>query len=367
VHHRGLACRAYATAGGGRPGPVHVNFPLREPLAPVHEELDAAAWGGRPDGRPWVDAIDDGPEPEAATIAALRERVAATERGAIVCGTTRGDPQVEPLDLARATGWPLLADPASGYRFGWDRHPNVVSHYDLLLRAPRFADAQRPQLVIRVGDTPTSKPLRAWLADVDQVVVDPDLAWHEPTRQAGTLVRGDAELLGRLAEPGRPRAEGWLEAWRHADDLVPDALAATPDPFEPKVWNAVAEAAPEDATLWVASSMPIRDVEALMPATEKRLRLYSNRGANGIDGTVSSALGAALAGGRRVVLLVGDVALLHDLGGLVAARRLGAELTIVCANNGGGNIFDHLPVAASAGRDGLHARRVARRGPGGGG
>jgi 2-succinyl-5-enolpyruvyl-6-hydroxy-3-cyclohexene-1-carboxylate synthase len=114
------------------------------------------------------------------------------------------------------------------------------------------------------------------------------------------------------------------------------------------VWRAVFDAAPDVATVWVASSMPIRDAEAYVPSNEKRIACLSNRGANGIDGTIASATGAALAGGEPTLVLIGDVALLHDIGGLLAARRLGADLTVVCANNGGGNIFDHLPVAASA-------------------
>jgi 2-succinyl-5-enolpyruvyl-6-hydroxy-3-cyclohexene-1-carboxylate synthase len=140
----------------------------------------------------------------------------------------------------------------------------------------------------------------------------------------------------------------WLRDWREADELVPAALADAPAAFEPKVWLRAVEEAPPGAIVWVASSMPIRDVETFVPSDEKQLTFLSNRGANGIDGTVSSAAGAALATGRPVVLLIGELALLHDTGGLLAARRAGAELTIVCANNGGGGIFDFLPVAGVA-------------------
>jgi 2-succinyl-5-enolpyruvyl-6-hydroxy-3-cyclohexene-1-carboxylate synthase len=120
------------------------------------------------------------------------------------------------------------------------------------------------------------------------------------------------------------------------------------EPFEPLVWNAVAEAAEPGSILWIASSMPIRDVEAFMPGSDKPLTVLANRGANGIDGTVSSAMGAAIATGRRTYVLIGDLALVHDLGGLAAARRAGVGLTVVCANNGGGGIFDFLPVAGAA-------------------
>jgi 2-succinyl-5-enolpyruvyl-6-hydroxy-3-cyclohexene-1-carboxylate synthase len=284
--------------------------------------------------------------------------VSGARRGAIVAGGVRGEAPLAALELARSAGWPVLADALSGLRCGPPDRANVVAHYDLLLRVQRFADEHRPDLVIRVGDTPTSKPLRAWLAGCEQVVLDPDRAWHEPTREAGTLVAAGPELLGALAAHAAAADGGWLESWQRADRTVLPALVATPDPFEPRVWGAAADAAPEDATLWVASSMPIRDVEAFLPSMAKRLRVLSNRGANGIDGMASSALGAALAGPGRTLLLTGDLALLHDLGGLMAARRLGAELTIVCANNGGGGIFDHLPVAASADPD-AYERHIA--------
>jgi 2-succinyl-5-enolpyruvyl-6-hydroxy-3-cyclohexene-1-carboxylate synthase len=125
-------------------------------------------------------------------------------------------------------------------------------------------------------------------------------------------------------------------------------LADAPPDFEPRVWLKAIEDAPPRAIVWVASSMPIRDVETFVPSSENPLTFLSNRGANGIDGTVSSAAGAALASGRPVVLLTGELALLHDVGGLLAARRAGADLTIVCANNGGGGIFDFLPVAGAS-------------------
>jgi 2-succinyl-5-enolpyruvyl-6-hydroxy-3-cyclohexene-1-carboxylate synthase len=288
------------------------------------------------------------PPPAAGAPPAVEALVGSARRGAVVAGSLRGDPPLAALELARRAGWPLLADPLSGLRCGAPEQGNVIAHYDLLLRAEAFAAGHRPDLVVRVGDTPTSKPLRAWLAGTDQVVLDPDGAWHEPTREAETIVPAGPELLGALAEHASAAEPDWLESWARADRLVPAALAEVPDPFEPKVWAAVADAAPAGAVLWVASSMPIRDVEAYVPSGAKPLRFLSNRGANGIDGMASSALGAALASGAPALLLTGDLALLHDLGGLVAARRLGAELTIVCANNGGGGIFDHLPVAGAA-------------------
>ena len=280
----------------------------------------------------------------------MARRIAPVERGAIVCGMTP-DEVAEPVAaLARATGWPVLADATSGVRCGRHDRSQVVAHYDVLLRSNEFAAACQPQLVLRIGDTPTSKSLRAWLAQSSQLLVDPHGVWHEPTRLAETVVRASpSALCATLAEAlDEPDDTSWLRAWRAADELVPEALAATPDPFEPKAWTAVAASAPDDAVVWVASSMAIRDVESFFPACAKPLRLLANRGANGIDGTVAAAAGAALATGRPTYLLTGELALVHDVSGLLAAARLGADLTVVCTNNGGGGIFDFLPVAAAA-------------------
>jgi 2-succinyl-5-enolpyruvyl-6-hydroxy-3-cyclohexene-1-carboxylate synthase len=339
IHHRALACRAFYTAGGGRPGPVHLNFPLREPLAPSPEELEPADWRGRDDGRPWTE---------------LRESRAAMDplplppgRGVVVCGPT-SESIAEPVGRTAARlGWPVLAEPTSGLRCGPHDRSHVVAHYDVLLRVPEFAERERPQVVVRVGDMPTSKPLRGWLADARQVVIDPHAAWNEPTRRAESLLRSPAAAALDALQGERATAD-WLERWRAADAVVPAALAAAPDAFEPKILAGLELELPDAALVWVSSSMPIRDVEALFPQSSKKLRFLANRGANGIDGVVSSALGAALASRQPTWLLTGELALLHDVGGLLAARRAGTELNVVCLDNGGGGIFDFLPLAEHA-------------------
>ncbi|HLM10664.1 MAG TPA: 2-succinyl-5-enolpyruvyl-6-hydroxy-3-cyclohexene-1-carboxylic-acid synthase [Thermoleophilaceae bacterium] len=344
IHHRALACRAYWTAAGGRPGPVHLNFPLREPLAPVREELDPAVWQGRPEGRPWTELRE---APRRASAADLPD---LPGRGVLVCGPGAPPVAAAAARLACSLGWPILAEPTSGLRCGDHDRSQVVAHYDVLLRVPEFAERRRPELVLRVGDMPTSKPLRAWLADVEQVVIDPHAIWNEPTRRARIVLATEPatlldELAGRAAE--RPEA-GWLEGWREADALVAEALADSPADFEPKLLASVLDELPDEALVWVSSSMPIRDVEAFFPESHKRISLLANRGANGIDGVVSSALGAALATGLPTWLLTGELALLHDVGGLLAARRAGARLNVRCIDNGGGGIFDFLPVAEHA-------------------
>jgi 2-succinyl-5-enolpyruvyl-6-hydroxy-3-cyclohexene-1-carboxylate synthase len=286
--------------------------------------------------------------------AAELERVAArlcrTSRGVIVCGPTGERIAGTAARLAARLGWPILAEPTSGLRCGGHDRSHVVAHYDVLLRVGAFAERRRPELALRLGDMPTSKPLRGWLGGVPQVVVDPHGAWHEPTRSAGLVLQAaPGPLLEGLADSTAAEPDpAWLAAWRDADALVPGALAESPEGFEPKILADLEAELPERALVWLSSSMPVRDVEAYFPQSEKDLRFLSNRGANGIDGVVSSAAGAALASARPTWLLTGELALLHDLGGVMAARRAGADLTIVCLDNGGGGIFDFLPVAEHA-------------------
>lgn len=336
---RGLACRAYWTALDGRPGPVHLNVPLREPL--VLSEPLAPADDGRPDGAPWV-------RREAAAPGAPARLPDLPARGIVVAGRHEREPELAGAIAAFAerTGYPLLADPLSGARRGGAS----IDHYDFLLRDAAFCAEHAPDLVIRVGDLPTSKPLRTWLADrpeADQVALDAESAWQDPASALSLVLTGDpARTLEAMAADVQPDP-GWLAAWRTRDALAAQAIAASlgDELSEPAVAAALGRWLPPEATLFVASSMPVRDVESFLAARDRGPRVLSNRGANGIDGTVSSAFGAAAAGEGPVVLLLGDVALAYDIGGLLAARRLGLAMTIVLLNNDGGGIFHFLPVA----------------------
>ncbi|HEX2071770.1 MAG TPA: 2-succinyl-5-enolpyruvyl-6-hydroxy-3-cyclohexene-1-carboxylic-acid synthase [Thermoleophilaceae bacterium] len=362
THLRALACRAWWTAGGGLPGPVHLNLPLREPLAPVVEELDANDWRGREDGRPWVEVREGAVVPDADAVRAVATRIVDARRGAIVCGGVAGAPPSSRVNgstaevvarLAAEVGWPVLAEPTSGLRCGDHDRSHVVAHYDVLLRDEGFADGQRADLVLRIGDMPTSKSLRAWVGRAEQVVIDPQAVWNEPTRTAETILAANPTLTcdalaAAIGGRGTGADSGWVGRWRAADAVVGSAFAAASDEFEAKAYAGIEGALPEDALIWVSSSMPIRYVESYFPSSSKPLRFLSNRGANGIDGVVASAAGAALATRRSTFVLIGEIALLHDVGGLLAARRAGVDLTIVCVNNGGGGIFDFLPVSEHA-------------------
>jgi 2-succinyl-5-enolpyruvyl-6-hydroxy-3-cyclohexene-1-carboxylate synthase len=344
---RQLACRAFSTAAGDRPGPVHLNFPLREPLvldAPLPEDPVA----GRAGGRPWVQpAVDRAAASPIATPS-------PSARGVIVAGRSERGPGLgdAAARAAERLGWPLLADPLSGARHG----ATAIATYDLLLRDPGFAQRLAPELVVRVGDLPTSKPLRAWLASlsgVQQLALDSEAAWQDPAAVVSEVDAGDPVTALDLMDRPPAADPEWLSAWSAADTVVRDVIADElgGELSEPLTARLLGEHLPPETTLVVASSMPIRDAELYLPAGNPGrrgggIRVLANRGANGIDGTVSTAFGVAAATpGGRVVLLIGDVALAHDIGGLIAARQLGLDLTIVVLNNDGGGIFHFLPVS----------------------
>ncbi len=378
---RTLACRAYWTALEGRPGAVHLNFPLREPL--VTDEALPADDTGRAGDRPYVRR----PPAPAVGETRLGELVAESRRGVVVAGRHERE---TPLGIAAAAfceaiGWPLLADPLSGARRGGA----AIAHYDALLRDDAFAASQRPDLVLRVGDLPVSKPLRTWLANmanVRQVTLDPEGAWQDPGSVLSDSIALEpaATLAGLIDAAGVPTTFGspdrsdeseflplhpadpdWLASWRSADERAAEAILGVlhDDGLdEPSVAAELGVLLSEEATLFVASSMPVRDIETFWPVRDDPPRVLCNRGANGIDGTVSSAFGAAAAGDGPVVLLIGDVALAYDIGGLLAATRLGLKLTIVLLDNDGGGIFDFLPVSrAEMARadDHVYTRHVA--------
>jgi 2-succinyl-5-enolpyruvyl-6-hydroxy-3-cyclohexene-1-carboxylate synthase len=365
---RTLACRAYAMTLEGRPGVVHLNFPLREPL--VSDEPLAEDASGRPDSGPFVRRRREDHYSAEEDIETTRHLIGSARRGVVVAGRDeRGgidwSPGVGAAKFAAALGWPLLADPMSNARRG----PAAIAHYDALLRDQAFLAPLQPDLVLRVGDLPVSKPLRSWLGSlsgVQQIAFDPDGAWQDPASVLSHSLKIDhGSVLETLSEGALPRADrDWLAQWQSADERAAEAIGgvlAESGLSEPAVAAELGVLLPEDATLFVASSMPVREIETFWAAREDPPRVLCNRGANGIDGIVSSAFGAAAANSGPVVLLIGDVALAHDIGGLLAARRLELKLTIVLIDNGGGGIFDFLPVAENelAREEDIFTRHIA--------
>ncbi len=352
---RTAVCRAVGTATGRPPGPVHLNVPFRKPLAPtVEAEVPAVGTLAR-EGRdgPFVaveggrTAVDD------VALARIADAVGAAERPLLVAGPAdAADPDLRaPLaDLAATTRAPVLADPLSGLRFGphLAREDVVVcGGYDAFLAA----GLPDPDVVLRVGASPTSKLLREYLRDADcrQFVVDPAGGWREATFAASDLVVADpGDLAGRLADrldPGDGADPAWTDRFRTAEDRY-WSLVERFEPFhEGDLLATVASAAPDPATLVVGNSMPVRDLDRFGRPRGADLTVLGNRGASGIDGTTSTALGAASATDEPVVLALGDLAYLHDANGLLAASRFDLDATVVVVDNDGGGIFHELPVA----------------------
>jgi 2-succinyl-5-enolpyruvyl-6-hydroxy-3-cyclohexene-1-carboxylate synthase len=358
LHYRSVACRALAAARGEqRPGPVHLNLPWREPLAPVPAEAavtatDPLALEGR-DGRPLTAVTPIDMEPSAFLLDEVAGHIAGAHSGVIVAGRQLDYELREPLAaLARAAGFPILAEPTSQVRCGPHDRSHVVTTYDHLLRDEHFRESVRPDLVLRFGEMPTSKPLRTWLAGSggDQIAVDPSCGWNEPTNRAAALLRADPTELAsgwaaRLGDEDRPAPSRWLEAEIAARTALDAAIDDLDEVTEPGLHLALGLAHNDGDFIYTASSMPIRDQEAFLPSTGTDTHFLCNRGANGIDGLVSSGIGAAHAGGRPTTIITGDLGLLHDVGGLAALRDVSTPVRIVVIDNDGGGIFGFLPQA----------------------
>lgn len=342
--------RAAATALEAPSGPVHLNIPFREPLIeagdPPFGEVE------QPVARSPRRA-----EPAAATVARLAAMLPG-RRGLLVCGPeSEGLPGEEIVALARALGWPVVADPLSGLRAGTHDRSLVIDSVDALVRVPEFVEVAAPQVVVRFGAAMTCKPFNTWLAglaNVHRIVVDPAEpstgGWRDPDLQADESVAADPGALARAllaAIEGSTTDNGWATLWTDANATARTALREASEeiaePFEGRVVYDLADALPDGATLVAGNSMPVRDIDSFFSSTDRRVRIVGTRGASGIDGVVSTAVGAAAAGQGPVVLLMGDLSFLHDLNGLWPVRRYGLDLTIVLVNNNGGGIFSFLP------------------------
>ena len=347
-HLRAVAAAAAARALGAPRGPVHLNAPFREPLVP---SPDAAV---EVEGPAPVRIAPARLEPDEAALAAAVRELTRRPRGVIVCGPRDAcdDLPTAVQALSESLGYPVLAEAASQVRF---RLPEAVVHYDALVKHPPVAAAARPDAVVRIGGGLTSKALQQWLdaSGAWTLCLSEDGAIFDPGHSASMVICGDPVRACRAlaaktqAREPRPRSV-LLDADRRARAALSDAFAKEAALSEPGVARELAAALPADALLFVSSSMPVRDVDAW--ASAGRARVLANRGVNGIDGIVSTALGAAAATGRATATLLGDLALLHDLSGLVAARRLGVPLLLVVVNNDGGGIFNFLPVAQATDR-----------------
>ena len=389
-HLRSVVCQAMAATSGFHAGPVHLNLAFEKPLEPTPEEGDPVASvvatggvgvSGRPSGRPFTRIHDDQAVLPASLVQELRDRLTRARRPLVVAGPVPRPWVTGPAlrEFARRWNLPLLADPLSGARF--PRGGAEVAAYDRILGDSGTREALSPDLVLRVGRAPTSARLTSWLAELDarpeppvQVVVDPGGPWkdhlsvaHEvmPARAADLLgaVRSAAapgEAGGDAEAGGADRAD-WVARWREADAAASSSTALGTGEgqeggvrdlelegegrgLEGVIVDHLVRRIPEDDLLFVSSSMPVRDLDAFGLHRGLPLTVLGNRGASGIDGIPSTAAGAAFGSGRRVVAVVGDLAFLHDAGGLLGLGAAGERVLLVVIHNDGGGIFHLLPI-----------------------
>jgi 2-succinyl-5-enolpyruvyl-6-hydroxy-3-cyclohexene-1-carboxylate synthase len=336
---RATAARAFGACVAPVPGPVQLNLPFREPLlgncGPLPPPLAPA--------HPAATASDAAATIDPSVIDALVQLV-DQRRGVLVAGWGVDDGAAVHR-LADALGWPVLADARSGARL---EGSGAIAYADALLRVDEWAAAHRPEIVVRIGDPWASKVVTQWLAAAELVAVDRHGVWIEPDRRAVLRVQAPASGLASALAPRVTAVDArWRDSWIRADRLAEETiagrLAAGAPLSEPLIAATVATLALDHSAVVAASSMPVRDIE-WYGGRRDRIVHYANRGANGIDGVVSTAIGVALTG-RPVVALVGDLAFLHDSSALIALARRAIDLTIVVVDNDGGGIFSFLAQA----------------------
>lgn len=373
---RTLANRASALTQAVPAGPVHLNFPFREPLTPETQPnpqlptqqkwRDNVAWQGRENNQSYIRVNDARQDfvPKS-TIQYLLEKIYQTSDGLIIVGPLDNPGLAKPLiELAQRLGYPILADPLSQLRCGPHDHSHIVTAYDALLRCTNFMHHMPPKLILRFGAMPTAKMLLLYLKhhdDCSQVVIDGHCNWEEPTQLADTLIHVDPiafcqDVLNMVdyaidRNSSQNTSSRWLTTWQQCDLLARETLHAKIQAFEPlfegRVFRELANLLPDGTNLFAGNSMPVRDLDSFFWNSQHHIRILGNRGASGIDGIISTALGISAVSSKDQpsVLVIGDLSFFHDLNGLLAARLHQLNLTIILINNDGGGIFSFLPQA----------------------
>ncbi|EKN65960.1 2-succinyl-5-enolpyruvyl-6-hydroxy-3-cyclohexene-1-carboxylate synthase [Neobacillus bataviensis LMG 21833] len=344
---RTVCARAAAIAAAAPAGPVHLNFPFREPLIP---KLDDALFqlSERPKGYVKVHngdlTIDD------EQFKMISEKLNGKEKGIIVCGNIADESFAKAVtQLSEALHYPILADPLSQLRSGTHSHDHIIESYDTFLRNEEAKGFLKPDVVLRFGAMPISKALTIFLKEnhsADQFIIDGGGDWRDPAALSTNMIFCNETLFCEklLAFVGSGSSGEYLGDWKKVNALTKENMTPIRDIAElseGRLFYQLADMLPEGATLFVGNSMPIRDLDSFFLNNNKSIKVMANRGANGIDGTVSTALGAALYS-KSLYLVLGDLTFFHDLNGLIAAKLYDIDIHIILVNNNGGGIFSFL-------------------------
>ncbi|MEH7113996.1 2-succinyl-5-enolpyruvyl-6-hydroxy-3-cyclohexene-1-carboxylic-acid synthase [Neobacillus niacini] len=345
---RTVSARAAAIATAAPAGPVHLNFPFREPLIP---KLDGETFQLEERPKGYVHVRNGELTIDEDEFKKISLKLNSYKNGIIVCGNI-GDEQFAQAvtDLSAALRFPILADPLSQLRSGKHSLENIVEAYDTFLRNEDAKVYLKPDVIVRFGAMPVSKALTIFLKEnhqADQLVIDGAGGWRDPASLSTEMIYCNESIFCErlLALTEKRESAEYLEKWLEVNNLTKANMALIKDSqklSEGRLFYQIADLLPEGATLFVGNSMPIRDLDSFFLNNQKSIKVIANRGANGIDGTVSAALGAALYS-QPLYLVLGDLTFFHDLNGLIAAKLYGIDIQIIVVNNNGGGIFSFLP------------------------
>lgn len=351
---RNRASTAIHTASEGNPGPVHLNFPFREPLVP---DLSLDNLWGEKTGERFNLTFDGKKHLSTEQLQQLVTKLTSFMRGVIVCGPQTDVGLAENLvALSEKLQIPILADPTSQLRAGKHAKQNVIANYDAIFRVESVRKILKPDYIIRFGAMPISKSYLFYLQThetVPQMVVENSETMREPTNHPTDYVFADSSILCEqlITQLTANRFDdNWLATWQANELIATNELAkiSGEELTEGEVISQVISALPDESALFIANSMPVRDLDTYFMPIDKTLRIHANRGVSGIDGVTSSALGIAATSKVKPTLIIGDLSFYHDLNGLLIAKQYQLNLTIVLINNDGGGIFSFLPQAQEA-------------------
>jgi 2-succinyl-5-enolpyruvyl-6-hydroxy-3-cyclohexene-1-carboxylate synthase len=349
---RSVCGRAAATALQAPSGPVHLNFPFREPLIPRIDNENVFQLKERP--RRYVNVRNGALTIDKNDMSEIAAAINEHENGIIVCGQMEDEAFTEMLTmLSDRLNFPILADPLSQLRSGKHSTENVIDAYDTFLRNADAKSDLKPTMILRFGSMPVSKALTIFLKEnyqAEHFVVDGAGGWRDPAVLSTEMIYCNETTFCQtlLSEVKANKNQQFLHKWQALNRLTKDSLTVIKDTTElseSRLFYQLAEMIPDHANLFVGNSMPIRDLDSFFHNNEKSIRILANRGANGIDGTISTALGAAAVSSQPSYLVLGDLTFFHDLNGLLAAKLYPIDITIIIVNNNGGGIFSFLPQA----------------------
>ena len=347
---RTIAARATGTSISSPSGPVHLNFPFRDPLVPdlhlpnlwTHENGSECSIMETKMGRYTISEV------EAQKFATM---FSSKQKGIIVCGemNCNTDYRNEVVELSKQLKYPILADPLSQMRSGLHDTESIIESYDALYKNEELVSQLKPEVIIRFGAMPVSKFLTQYIqkANCIQIVIDGDGGWRDPTLEATHMVHCDEKTFCEMVieHIDEKMDNSWLQQHQKINTQAKDILVRHLDDvplFEGKVITELQSLLPHNAALFVGNSMPIRDVDTFFYCDNKNITILANRGANGIDGIISTAMAASNAF-DQLVLVIGDLSFYHDMNGLLASKLLNLNITIILVNNNGGGIFSFLP------------------------